>query len=197
METKLTKSQKNKLLNRVIDKDFLNSNIRIKTIFEREKIRAYGDLRPSGQFSHLGYAEHLSIYRGMGGKSYRIILRHLHEKGLISSPQNEFDDLSKTQKSQVRVLEKILEKSVGLPEMLLGNISYKPIEIKNGNYVIDNKNCSSIELMRICNENPKYIKKIAEGFAKKASNYWIKEHIKQFHEEYKQKLESYLLRYLR
>ena len=196
METKLTKSQKNKLLNRVIDKDFLNSNMRIKTIFEREGIRTYRDLMRSYE----GYdgKPPLVCYKDFGQQSNELTDRHLAEKGLIAKLPYYIveSELDKTQRYHIRILEKMLSKAKDCPiKTNLGAIRLegknKGLSIGRKYYCINNKPYSAEResLLKICEENPDKIEPIAESFAKTISAYKAD----KFQREYEKKLSTYLL----
>jgi len=194
METKLTKSQKNKLLNRVIDKDFLNSNMRIKTIFEREGIRTYRDLMRSYE----GYdgKPPLVCYKDFGQQSNELTDRHLAEKGLIAKLPYYIveSELDKTQRYHIRILEKMLSKDCQI-KTNLGTIKLegqnKELSIGRKHYYIDGKPYSAEResLLKICEENPDKIEPIAESFAKTISAYKAD----KFQREYEKKLSTYLL----
>jgi hypothetical protein len=177
METKLTKSQEKKLLNRVINKDFLNKNTRIKKIFAREGLKKYSDLMNS----YNGYSERsLSSYQGLGSGTHRLIIKHLFEKGLIAKlPYYVVEpELNKTQKYHIRILEKMLSKAKDCPTKTnLGTIKLegqnKELSIGRKYYYIDNKPYSAEResLLKICEDNPDKIEPIAESFAGAISIY--------------------------
>ena len=197
---KLTKSRRNRLLNSTIDKDFLNSNIRIKNIFEREGIRKYRDLIRS--YEDDSNENYIACYKNFGHQSMELTDRHLVEKGLISKPDYIiWSDLNKTQRNHVKILEKMLSKAqtrdypikINLGVIRLNgedkDLSIKKEDNRTFYYVNDMiYPAETGSLIKICDENPTKIKPMAKSFVKKISSYKADE----FKREYEEKLKRYL-----